>query len=284
MKNSYLNPVQRNIQANDTVLGQLANLERADSDYMQQVQQRAMEQSKASGLMNSSLAVDSARAAAVREGLPIAQQDASAYLKQGLTNQEAQNAALTQQRTAALEDTLAHHASGLRRGEAQLGADLDISKMEAEYGMKVEQWGRENNATRQQELAKQISGLQAQYTQAVGEINKADMGVKDKEKQIEALKESHLASMKATAQAYNVPPEEYVNWLDNNRSATDTAVNHVLQSVGIPQNGYPVTFRDGTTHHYLPGETLPRGWEWDTNPDTGRTEPMKTYFRPGTPQ
>lgn len=66
-------------EAKSTVAGQLNTLLAADSPYIQQAEQKAQEQSASRGLLNSTLAAQAGRTAAIQSALPIAQQDAKTW-------------------------------------------------------------------------------------------------------------------------------------------------------------------------------------------------------------
>lgn len=78
-------------QAKSTVAGQLSSLLSQDSPYIKQAENKAKEQSASRGLLNSTLAAQAGRTAAIESALPIAQQDAETYSKFGLQQQAADN-------------------------------------------------------------------------------------------------------------------------------------------------------------------------------------------------
>ena len=84
--NSYID------DAKSTVAGQLNTLLSSDSSYIKQAEQKAREDSASKGLLNSSLASQAGRTAAITAALPIAQQDAKLYGDYGLQQQQAENA------------------------------------------------------------------------------------------------------------------------------------------------------------------------------------------------
>ena len=273
----FTGPNVRSIQGEDTVQGQLANIQRNDSDLMKLAELRGLEQASKRGLLNSSLAADSAQLAVLKEAMPIAQQDASAYLKQGLTNQEAENQFLSRLQEGAITGSLERQRGGIEQDRMKLGASLDIGKMREEAELKYDQWAKENSATKQQEMAKQIAALQAQYIQGAAEINKADMDVEDKQTQIAELKAGLQESMKLTAEAYNVEPAAYSSWLVDMWGEAGNAVAKAVAapSTGItngadrinPETGMP-EYKVGD-NYYSPGDRLPAGYTWATDPATG---------------
>lgn len=78
-------------QAKSTVAGQLTSLLGSDSPYIKQAEQKAREQSASRGMLNTTLASQAGREAAIGAALPIAQQDASEYNKFALQTQATQN-------------------------------------------------------------------------------------------------------------------------------------------------------------------------------------------------
>lgn len=78
-------------QAKNTVAGQLNSLLSSDSPYIKQAETKSKEQSASRGLLNSTLAAQAGREAAIKQALPIAQQDAETYNKYGLQQQQAEN-------------------------------------------------------------------------------------------------------------------------------------------------------------------------------------------------
>jgi hypothetical protein len=77
--------------AKSTVAGQLSSLLSSDSPYIKQAENKAKEESQSRGLLNSTLAAQAGRTAAIQQALPIAQQDASEYNKFSLQQQSADN-------------------------------------------------------------------------------------------------------------------------------------------------------------------------------------------------
>ena len=76
----YVNP-------SATVAGQLSSLLSSDSKYIKQARLSAAEQSQERGMLNTSMASGAGGAAAIQQGLPIAQQDATTYKEAGQMQQ-----------------------------------------------------------------------------------------------------------------------------------------------------------------------------------------------------
>lgn len=78
-------------QARGTVVGQLNSLLASDSPYIKAQEQKAKEVSASRGMLNSTLAAQAGRTAAINAALPIAQTDATEFNKFGLQQQNAEN-------------------------------------------------------------------------------------------------------------------------------------------------------------------------------------------------
>ncbi len=89
-------PTVGSVTDDETVAKQMEKLLSANSAYVDQARQRAIQIANSRGLQNSTLAARSGEEAAISQALPIAQQDASTYLNQSQRNQTAQNAAGSQ--------------------------------------------------------------------------------------------------------------------------------------------------------------------------------------------
>lgn len=72
--------------ADATVQGQLANITAQDSALNQLARTQGLQEANRRGLMNSSMAVEAAQTAVLRNALPIAQQDASTFAQAGQFN------------------------------------------------------------------------------------------------------------------------------------------------------------------------------------------------------
>ena len=84
-------PTQVDVNAPQTVAGQLANLENPNSPLIQAARTQALQQANASGLLNSTMAITAGDAAAYNAALPVAQQDATTYNNDAVTNAAAAN-------------------------------------------------------------------------------------------------------------------------------------------------------------------------------------------------
>ena len=93
-------------QAKSTVAGQLTSLLSADSPYIKQAETKAKEQAASRGLLNTTLAAQAGRKAAIESALPIAQTDAETYRQFGLQQQTAENQMATIQGEAIVSGEL----------------------------------------------------------------------------------------------------------------------------------------------------------------------------------
>ena len=84
-------PVNWDVQANQTVAGQLEKIIANDSPLMQQARTRALQTAQANGRSNSSMAASAGDAAMYDAAMPIAQQDASTFGNAGQINANAGN-------------------------------------------------------------------------------------------------------------------------------------------------------------------------------------------------
>lgn len=97
-------PTQRTVDpTKETVQGQFNSITQSDSPVMQMARTGAKQQMNAKGLLNSSMAVGAADAAAYQAALPMAQADANIYGTVSQQNQAFQNEAL-KTNTASMND------------------------------------------------------------------------------------------------------------------------------------------------------------------------------------
>ena len=77
-------------KARSTVAGQLESLLAADSPYIRQAERAAEEKAQSRNMLNTTLAIQAGREAAISQALPIAQQDAQTYAKGDLSRMAAE--------------------------------------------------------------------------------------------------------------------------------------------------------------------------------------------------
>ncbi len=107
---STINPVTREVGAQETVQGQLDTILKNGNPLLEAAKARAAQAANARGLQNSSMAAQAGEEAIVNTALPIASQDASTYNKQALVNQDIVNQFLSQDKGAKLDLEAAYEA------------------------------------------------------------------------------------------------------------------------------------------------------------------------------
>jgi hypothetical protein len=90
-------PAQRTVHPQELVEFRMAQMMKQDNPYMAQAVTLAKQQANKSGLLNTTMAASAGVDAAIRNILPIAQQDAATLFTQGLENQKAVNEFLMQE-------------------------------------------------------------------------------------------------------------------------------------------------------------------------------------------
>lgn len=271
-------PNLRNVDPEkETVQGQLKGIMESDSPLMQLGKRTGLEQAQRRGLLNSSLAAEAAQVGVMREARPIAEQDAAAYLKQGMTNQQYENQFLGNVQESGLQNWLATAQDTRAAQEAQREFARKRQLMSEEYGFKAEETAGKQNAA-----------LWAQFVQASGEINKADMKVEDKARQIETLRQATLTGMAANAKHFNDP--EMMTFLTRQMGSVANAVKTAPLAIPgmsthtafkiptgaasgmnqIQQDRYFRTHRIDPNKTYRLGEKPPPGYGWGIDPNTGQ--------------
>lgn len=84
-------PITSQVNANETVSGQMNDLLSTGSRYLEQGKQEGIQYAASRGLQNSSLAGQAGEEGRIRAALPIAQQDATTYGRRAELNQNTQN-------------------------------------------------------------------------------------------------------------------------------------------------------------------------------------------------
>lgn len=98
-------PTQVNVGTQQTVAGELQNLENENSPLIQAAEAQAKQQANASGLLNSTMAITAGRTAAYNAALPVATADATTYNNDAVTNANQAN-------TFAVDNQTAQNAAG----------------------------------------------------------------------------------------------------------------------------------------------------------------------------
>lgn len=109
----------RQVQPNELASYQLQGLLSANSPYIQQARNQAMNAANGRGLLNSSIAMGNTQAAAIQAGLPIAQQDAAAYGTAAGQNQQYLNQILQTR----MNNAAANRNAELAANASMYGAD-----------------------------------------------------------------------------------------------------------------------------------------------------------------
>lgn len=130
-------PSQWDVSGNQTVANQLTALLASDNPLIQQARARAMQQSNARGLSNSSIAQTAGDAAAYDAMMKVAQQDAST------------NATAAQSNTAAQNQFTTDANAFLRNGYM------------ADFNLSANEWAAQQDFARQQQLARLQAELNA---------------------------------------------------------------------------------------------------------------------------
>jgi len=106
--------------AKQTVAGQLQSLLASDSPYLKQQEQKAVEKAGSRGLINSGLAVEFGRRAAIEGALPIAQQDAQMYNQFAKSKQDAEYNAQNVQVEAIVSGGLAEQNAAIKQKQQDI--------------------------------------------------------------------------------------------------------------------------------------------------------------------
>lgn len=154
-----MKPVTTEVDANnETVEQRLSNLTSGSSRYVNQAKKDAMRNANSRGLINSTIAAGAGTDAAIRNALPIAQQDAKTYSDNRVNNQAAQNDFLKNTQSANLNKERDSHLSSLRAGE-----------MEADAGYKAQQSVLQSQLSQVEQ--EQLNELSMKRDQAQAELS-----------------------------------------------------------------------------------------------------------------
>lgn len=107
-------------KAKSTVAGQLKSLLASDSPYIQQQEAKAQEQAQSRGLLNSTLAAQAGREAAIDAALPIAQADAGTYAKGDLARMQAEQNIETIQSEAIVSGEMVKQKAAIEQQNRQI--------------------------------------------------------------------------------------------------------------------------------------------------------------------
>ena len=163
-------PSQWDVSGNQTVANQLTNLLASDNPLLQQARARAMQQSNARGLSNSSIAQTAGDAAAYDAMMQVARQDAST------------NATAAQSNTAAKNQFTTDANAFLRNGYM------------ADYNLSANEWAAQQAYARQREAQREQNAFNLAAMERENELNKGNTtsanSQSDRQGYINALNES----------------------------------------------------------------------------------------------
>lgn len=196
-------PSQWDVSGNQTVANQLTALMASDNPLIQQARARAMQQSNARGLSNSSIAQTAGDAAAYDAMLQIAKQDAST------------NATAAQSNTAAKNQFTTDANAFLRNGYM------------ADFNLSANEWAAQQDFARQQQLARLQAELDAGRTTTqqkdslqqgyINALNQARTAWSDKYAALMAdpnmSPENKTSALTSLAASYNTQIKQYTGLL-----------------------------------------------------------------------
>jgi len=196
-------PSEWDVAGNQTVANQLTNLMASDNPLLQQARARAMQQSNARGLSNSSIAQTAGDAAAYDAMMEVARQDAST------------NATAAQSNTAAKNQFTTDANTFLRNGYM------------ADFNLSANEWAARQDFARQQEyerlqaeLAKGSTATANEQTNRQGYMNALNESRKNWAIQYKELMadpnmspENKTAAIRGLATSYNTQIKQYTGLL-----------------------------------------------------------------------
>ena len=136
-------PNQYDVSKNSTVEGRIGGLLSRTSDYMKRAETRAKQMMNRRGLLNSSMAVGAAQAAAIDAALPIAQQDAGTYANMQMANQRAENEAAQFNTGADIQNRQYNASLQQQSNLAQAGYENEAAKTSADMTQKAQMFNAE---------------------------------------------------------------------------------------------------------------------------------------------
>ena len=210
----------REVKDEELVSHQLDKVLNSNSKYMQDARRQGLEQANATGGLGGSVGAGAAMQAAVRAGLPIAQEDAKAFQVAASENMAALNqyAQLNLQRATELENAQIGAATSIKTSQISASVqhsiarmeDLkarDLSRLDAETKLRVEEMNGQ--------IQSRMAAFQYQYNallndqQAYADLMKTQMvgqyGLADKE--LSGQWESYIRKQEALVNRNN----NYVN-------------------------------------------------------------------------
>ena len=117
---NYKEPASYIDNAKQTVAGQLQTLLASDNPYIKQQEQKAQEYSGKRGLLNSTIAAQVGRTAAIESALPIAQQDSQTFNQFAKAKQDADYNTQTIQTEAIVSGGLAEQNAAIKQTQQNI--------------------------------------------------------------------------------------------------------------------------------------------------------------------
>lgn len=249
-----------------TVAGQLSALLNSDSSYMKQVDAKSKIAANQLGMLSSDRAIGAATGAAIREGLPIAQQDAETAKAFGLQQQQGDTSLANVKTEGMVSGALNSQKYGLENQSAQYKTQLDnLSKqavveadvatkafaselqesaVAAEYGLKEKLAGVQN--------ALDTKLMQAEYAQQTKENTRAQASELIKTTSInieEMLRDPDILGLGSSAVA---------SLVNNQIALTNAGVELIYNTAGLNLDGHISSLLDAFEGAYtFSGSGLP---------------------------
>lgn len=159
---------ERQVTPDQLVQSQITSILDGNNPYIKQAEQKAMEYANSRGVLNSSIAANAGRSAAIEAALPIAQQDAGVFERMATDNQNIQTQTNLQNAQAQNTMLQTHVASQQEQEIAKLQADLASEAMGEEQDYKLNYLAadaavREKLAEIEQGYAVELETLRNEY-------------------------------------------------------------------------------------------------------------------------
>ena len=208
-------PSEWDVAGNQTVANQLTNLMASDNPLLQQARARAMQQSNARGLSNSSIAQTAGDAAAYDAMMEVARQDASTNATAAQTNTAAKNQFTTDANTF------------LRNGYM------------ADFNLSANEWAARQAYVRQREAQREENAFNLAAMERENELNKGNTtsanAQSDKQGYINALNESRknwAIQYKELMADPNMSPENKTSALTSLAASYNTQIKQYAGLLG----------------------------------------------------
>lgn len=252
-----IQPQLQQVQSNQTVQGQLADILKTGNPLLEGAKTRAAQAANARGLQNSSMAVQSGEEAIVNTAMPIAQQDAAVYQKQALVNQDISNQFLSMEKGAALDLEKAYAA--FQQNNYLFDKDAALKKYISDTG----------NSTQEKVAAMQVAASTANTAaQIQGELTRTGMTIDaQKSMQLAGFQNSDYQQMKSFT---NQNFQTYTNGVMNIQLSSNEpeAKQAGLRTWNSIYAGVPTGISIDTSAAFPTANTVAPGTVTTTNPVT----------------